>query len=230
MHNVDFHRPKNAAELAEVLQSTGGRIVAGCTDVLPRAHRGRFPADCLVDISRVKELRYIREASDQIQIGALATHADLANSALLQEAAPALVQAAATVGCPQTRNRGTLGGNLSNASPAADSAPPLLVLDARIQLVGSQSHRTMPLTDFFQGPGQTALLSGEYVEGVSFERPFGRWGSSFLKLGKRTGMAISIVSVAVLLAVAPDGSISTARVAMGSVPLCRFAVRMPKRL
>src|SRR5689334_1109383 len=121
MHNVDFYRPETAAELAEILQSTGGRIVAGCTDILPRARRGRFPGDCLIDISRIKELRYIREAGDQIQIGALSTHTDLADSALLKKVAPALVQAAATVGCPQTRNRGTLGGNLSNASPAADS-------------------------------------------------------------------------------------------------------------
>ena len=75
----------------------------------------------------------------------------------------------------------------------------------------------MPLADFFRGPGQTALVSGEYVEGVSFEHPSGRWGSTFLKLGRRSGMAISIVSVAVFLALAADGSISTARVALGSV-------------
>jgi carbon-monoxide dehydrogenase medium subunit len=98
----------------------------------------------------------------------------VADSALLQEAAPALVQAAATVGCPQTGNRGTLGGNLSNASPAADSAPPLLVLDADIQLVGSQGHRIRPLVDFFQGPGLTALVGGEYEAGVSFDRPSAR--------------------------------------------------------
>lgn len=217
MHTVDFYCPNSASELVKILQDTDARIIAGCTDILPRARQGRFQADCLVDISRIKELRYIREADNQIQIGALVTHTDMADSALLQDAAPALVQAAVTVGCPQTRNRGTLGGNLSNASPAADSAPPLLVLDAHIQLVGSQGHRIMPLADFFQGPGQTALTRGEYVERVSFDRPSGRWGSTFLKLGKRSGMAISIVSVAVWLDVAPDGAISTARVAMGSV-------------
>ncbi len=216
MPDVDFYRPNSTSELAEILQRTKGRIVAGCTDVLPRLRRGQNLTGCLVDISLVKELHFIREVNSQIQIGALSTHADLISSPLLQEVAPALVQAAATVGCPQTRNRGTLGGNLANASPAADSAPPLLVLEACVQLVRGNTRRSMPLANFLRGPGQTALNAGEYIEHVFFNRPMGRWGMAFFKLGKRVGMAISLVSAAAFLTINPDESIQTARLALGS--------------
>jgi len=216
-HDVDFYRPNTTVELAEVLQKTAGRIVAGCTDVLPGMRRGKASMDPLVDISQVQELRFIREENGRVQIGALTTHADLVGSQLLNGAAPGLVEAAATVGCPQTRNRGTLGGNLANASPAADSAPPLLVLDAGIQLVRGSTRRSVPLKDFFRGPGQTVLASGEYIEQVFFDRPSGTWGMSFFKLGKRSGMAISVVSAAALLALGPEGRIQTVRMALGSV-------------
>jgi len=156
--NIDFYRPNSTEELAVLLQKKNSRIVAGCTDVLPRMRRGQVPGDCLVDINNIKELHFILEESGQVQIGALATHAELVSTQIIHDASPALAEAAASIGSPQTRNRGTLGGNLANASPAADTAPPLLVLDAGISLNNDGKQRSVPLQDFFCGPGQTVLI------------------------------------------------------------------------
>ena len=217
LENNDYYRPNTKEELTEILRQTTGKIVAGCTDMLPRMRRGQVPGDCLVDINNIKELHFIREENGQVQIGALATHAELVSSQIIQDASPALAEAAASIGSPQTRNRGTLGGNLANASPAADTAPPLLVLDAGVKLNNDGKPRSVPLEDFFCGPGQTVLTSGEYIEHVFFNRPTGQWGMAFFKLGKRKGMAISVVSAAAFLSLGSDGTIKTARVALGSV-------------
>jgi len=225
MLDFDYYTAETTAELAGILERTGAKIVAGGTDVLPRLRRGQFAADCLVDASRLADLRYIREADGLIHIGALSTHADLVASPLVWQNAPALAQAAATVGCPQTRQRGTLGGNLANASPAADSAPPLLTLDAVVHLTSGRGKRAVALKDFFSGPGQTCLAESEYIESISFPKPAGRWGAAFYKLGKRSGMAISIVSAAAYLELGADGHLHAARLALGSVAPC--PVRSP---
>jgi CO/xanthine dehydrogenase FAD-binding subunit len=217
MFDFDYYRPESTVELKEVINRTKGRLLAGGTDILPNLRRGQFFSASLIDISRLSELRFICEADGKIEIGALTTHADLVTSPLLQQAAPALVQAAATIGCPQTRQRGTLGGNLANASPAADTAPPLLTLAADLQLIGVGTARTVRLSDFFIGPGETCLNAGEYIHSVTFRRPSGRWGAAFEKLGKRNGMAISLASAAAYLEIGADGRLQIARLALGSV-------------
>jgi CO/xanthine dehydrogenase FAD-binding subunit len=217
MIDFDYLQPTTADELASMLARTQGRVVAGGTDILPRMRRGQFVAECLVDISRLADLRFVRAVDGRIEIGALTTFAELEAAALLQGSAPALVQAAASVGCPQTRQRGTLGGNLANASPAADSAPPLLVLDADVTICSAAGARTVALRDFFAGPGKPCLEPGEYIHAVSFCCPTGRWGAEFAKLGKRSGMAISVASAAASLELDGEGLIRVARVAFGSV-------------
>src|SRR5271157_466652 len=205
MFELEFHSPETAEELNVLLEQTKGQVVAGGTDVLPQLRRGQLRSTCLVDITRLKQLRFIRDVDGYIHIGALTTYAEVIASPLLQLAAPALVTAAATVGCPQTRYRGTLGGNLANASPAADSAPPLLSLEAKASLASIRGERSIPLQDFFSGPGKTNLAPTEYITSISFCRPAGRWGTAFYKLGKRNGMAISIVSAAAYLELDLDG-------------------------
>lgn len=217
MFDFEYYRPECTAELSEVFHRTGGRLVAGGTDVLPLLRRGQFFPNSLIDISRLSELRFIRSVGDQIEIGALTTHAELVASPLLQQVAPALVQAASTIGCPQTRQRGTIGGNLANASPAADSAPPLLALAAELHLTETGTARSIPLCEFFTGPGKTCLEAGEYIERVSFRRPSGPWGAAFEKLGKRNGMAIAVASAAAYLELGEDGRLQVARLALGSV-------------
>jgi CO/xanthine dehydrogenase FAD-binding subunit len=217
MQDFDFLMPQTLDELKIVLNETGGRIVAGGTDVIPRMRRGMFSASTLVDASRIDVLRFIEQKDGQIQIGALVTHQEIVDSALLKETAPSLVEAAATVGCIQTRNRGTLGGNIANASPAADTIPPLLTLNAEVRLVSQKGERNLLLDEFLLAPGKTALLPGEFIHSAIFPRLTGVWGTSYLKLGKRNGMAISVVNAAALIVLDSSGKIKGVRLALGSV-------------
>lgn len=225
MQEFDFASPQTLDAACHLLAQTGGRVVAGGTDVIPRLQRHMFPATALVDISRLDALRFITAENGEIRIGALTTYAEMLESPLLQEAAPVLLEAALTVGCPQTRCRGTLGGNIANASPAGDTLPPLLVLDAAVTLVSAKGQRVLPLSDVLLGPGQTAIQAGEVLHSVAFHQPAQPYGSAFVKLGKRKGMNIAVVSVAALLCLAADGTIAEARVAFGSV--APTAVRSP---
>jgi CO/xanthine dehydrogenase FAD-binding subunit len=136
---------------------------------------------------------------------------------LLQSANPALVAAAASVGCRQTRHRGTLGGNIANASPAADTVPPLLAFDAQLRLLRKDGERSMSLREFLVGPGETKLEQGELIHSITFTRLSGCWGATYQKVGKRNGMAISVVGVAAAVVLDSAGMIQDARVALGSV-------------
>jgi CO/xanthine dehydrogenase FAD-binding subunit len=216
MQAFEFHSPASLAEFSRVLADTGGSVLAGGTDILPRLRRDRFHVTHLVDASRLAELRFIRREGSQVCMGAMTTHSQLSGSALIRSVAPALAEAAESVGCVQTRSRATLGGNIANASPAGDSLPPLLVLDAVIIVDGAYGTRLLRLADFLLGPGQTALRKGEYLHSVRFPVQAGG-GQAFLKLGKRSGMAISVANVAALIVVDANGIIATARLALGSL-------------
>lgn len=226
MQEFDFLRAETLDDLCRLLAETGGRVIAGGTDVLVQMQHDRFPASCLVDATRIAALRFVEADGPRVHIGALTTYADVLTSSLLREAAPALIQAAEKVGAPQTRARGTLGGNIANASPAGDTLPPLLALDAQVRLVRQGGDRTLSLRDVLIGPGKTCLAPGEVIHSVSFERPPEPWGMVYLKLGNRNGMSIAVASVAVLLALNPDGTIAQARIALGSV--APTAVRSPQ--
>lgn len=217
MQEFDFFRPDSLGELVKILDETGGRVVAGGTDVIPRMRRDLFSTPVLVDASHIAELNFIEAADDQIAIGAMTTHQEIADSALLQSANPALAVAAASVGCSQTRHRGTLGGNIANASPAADTVPPLLVFDAQVRLLRKDGERSISLREFLVGPGKTNLEPGELIHSVTFTRLSGRWGAAYQKVGKRNGMAISVVGVAAVVVLDAAGMVQDARVALGSV-------------
>jgi CO/xanthine dehydrogenase FAD-binding subunit len=162
-------------------------------------------------------LSYIEPKNGSIQIGGLTNYMKLINSPLLQAEAPLLVQAAELVGAVQTRYRGTLGGNIANASPAGDTLPPLLALNATVTLISATGERTLPLADLLQGPGKTALASNEVIHHISFDRLPANAKSIFLKLGNRQGMAIAVVSVALLLQVDRNNRVEEARIALGAV-------------
>ena len=226
MQEFDFQQPTSLSELVAILDDTGGRVIAGGTDVIPRMRHDLFSAATLVDASRVAELNFLEKRDDEIAIGALTTHDQVMRSDLLMAANPALVQAAASVGCNQTRQRGTLGGNLANASPAADCVPPLSVFNARLRLLAKDGERILPLADFFSGPGKTQLKSTEIIHSILFKPLDGAWGAAFQKMGKRSGMAIAVVSAAAALTLDETGTITDARIALGSV--APTVVRSPK--
>lgn len=218
MFDCDLWVPRTLTELTQMLNDPTARILAGGTDLIPRMQRStaNLPKS-LIDISHLQELRYIQQREDCIEIGALTSHAELLSSPLLLQSTPALTEACASIGAPQTRARGTLGGNLANASPAADSAVALLALDAQIVLSSTAGDRQMPLADFFIGPGKTELQVGEFIHHVRIPLPGGIWGSTFLKLGRRKGMAVAVASSAVYLELNGTGKVQCIRAAFGSV-------------
>jgi CO/xanthine dehydrogenase FAD-binding subunit len=214
MQEIEFLAAATLDDAYRLLGDTGGRVIAGGTDVIVQMQRGAFPAGTLIDVSGITDLRFIRAETGRISVGALTTYADVLASRLLHKVAPALVEAAATVGAPQTRSRGTVGGNIGNASPAGDLLPPLLALDATVRLSSAAGIRFLPLNEMLVGPRQTRLASGEIIHSLSFERPLSPSGAVFLKLGNRSGMAIAVVNAAVTLVLDAPGRIAAGRVAV----------------
>lgn len=216
MTAFEFKSPGTLQEACRLLAVAGSRPIAGGTDVIPQMRDGRFQAAALIDLSRIAGLDAIERVNGDISIGSLATYTTMAKSSLLQEYAPFLPQVCEMVGGVQTQNRGTLGGNIVNASPAGDTLPVLLALDATIDLSSETGERSLPLADFLLGPGHTALLPGEIVRQIRF-RPLPKGALSlFLRLGNRRGMLISIVSAALVLQV-DDEMVRDCRIALGAV-------------
>ena len=226
MLEFDYQKPETLDELIHTLGQDGGCIIAGGTDVIPRMRHNLIQATTVIDISRLTELSFIQQDQNQIRIGALTTHQALVDSSLVQTTNPALTSAAASVGCRQTRHRGTLGGNIGNASPAADTIPALLVFDAQVYLLGEAGKRQIGLVDFILGPGKTQLYAGEIIHSISYAPFDGAWGAAFQKLGKRNGMAIAVVSAAAAIQLDGQGHVREARLALGSV--APTVVRSPK--
>jgi CO/xanthine dehydrogenase FAD-binding subunit len=187
---------------------------------------GRFRARRLIDLTRQPDLRFIEGQNGRMRIGALTTYAQMIASPLLQTEAPALVQASSVVGSVQTRHRGTLGGNIGNASPAGDTLPPLLVLNAEVTLVSAEGERSLALVELLQGPGQTAIGAHEMIHHVSIERPGPNASSILMRLGNRRGMAVSVASVALLLRLGEGRVVDEARIALGAV--APTAIRCPR--
>lgn len=209
-------RPASLDEAVRALAEPGAVAVAGCTDLLVVDTATRRRHDRVVDVHRLPELRGVRVDGDALDLGAALTFTELRRSAEVQRHAPALAQAAATVGGWQIQNRGTLGGNIANASPAGDSLPALLALDAELVLVGPGGERRLPYGDFHVGYRATALGPGELIARVRVPIPPDGHLQAFEKVGTRQAQAISKVVVA--LAARRDGGVlRDVRLAAGSV-------------
>jgi CO/xanthine dehydrogenase FAD-binding subunit len=167
MHPFDLCSPHTVELARRALAERSGRTVAGGTDLIPQMRAGRLTVERLVDLSRLHDLRHIACEGGMPHIGALTTFAGLLRSPLVIQRAPALAQAAALVSAVQTRNRGTIGGNTANASPAGDTLPPLLAMDVLVTLVSACGQRAVPLADLLLGPGETAIADDEILHHVS---------------------------------------------------------------
>jgi CO/xanthine dehydrogenase FAD-binding subunit len=194
-------------------------VLAGGTDFFPaqtarRAWLEKAPQNVL-DIWGLDELRGIRRGEDGTSFGALTTWTEICD-AELPPAFDGLQLAAREVGGRQVQNRGTIAGNICNASPAADGVPPLLALDAKVEIASVRGRRSMPLAEFITGNRRTTLAPDELVTAVHAPRQTPEARSIFLKLGARSYLLISIVSVAVLLEQDADGSIGQAAIAVGA--------------
>jgi carbon-monoxide dehydrogenase medium subunit len=198
MPNFDYHRPSTLEEAFHLkTELPNARFVAGGTDVMVRVREGRLRPGALVSLTRVRELAGIRHG-DEIRIGALTRVSDLLRDAQLASSVPVLLLAARTLGSVQIRNLATVGGNLCNASPCADLAPPLLVFDARVAILSPAGEREMPLDDFFVAPGEARIGPDEIVSEIRFARPDPASRATFIKKS-RVKMDISIASLAARL-------------------------------
>ncbi len=194
------------------------RVLAGGTDVLIELRRGSGKAPAiLLDIARLAALSGITESNGSITVGPLTTHADLMRSELVRKFAPLLSAAAAAIGSPQIRARGTIGGNVMNAAACADTVPALLALGATVTLQSRSGSRELQLADLFVKPYQTKAAPGELLAAIRFPRLSPAARSAFIKLGRRNALAISRLSVAAILELGRDGTITEARIVPGAV-------------
>ena len=198
-------------------------MLAGGTDLMVGASADLGPGP-VMDISRVAELKGVTVDGDSVLIGGGTTWSELV-AADLPHGFDGMKAAALEVGSIQIQNRGTIAGNLCNASPAADGVPPLLTLDAELEIQASGTQRRMPVADFITGNRKTLLQPGELVTAIRTPRKLAEGRSTFLKLGSRRFLVISIVSVAALLVV-ENGRIAAARVAVGACSA--VAKRLPE--
>jgi CO/xanthine dehydrogenase FAD-binding subunit len=197
----DVKVPATLEEACEILWQARGnaRIIGGGTDLVISLRNRKINPVCLIDITRIQEIRRIEEDDGHILIGAAATHADICSSPLVMRYGKVLSDATSLIGSPQIRNLGTIGGNIVNASPAADTLPPLMVLDARVKVVSKEGERELPFRDLFDGPYKTILKPHEILSRIAFRKLPKGWGSSFVRLARRGAMAIARMSVAVVI-------------------------------
>lgn len=225
MQDFEYLCPKSVEKCCALLRKYGkeAAVIAGGTDILVQLREGskRFGTmKYLIDISSIPELKAITENGDEIEIGALATHTEIAKSSLVKEYGFLLTVACESVGSPQIRNLGTLGGSICNASPAADPLTPLMVLEAEAVIASQEMIRREKVRNLFVKSGTLDLKEGEFITGFVFKKmPVDSVGT-FEKLGRRKALAISRMNVAVTMKLDEEGKICEAKICPG----CVFAV------
>jgi carbon-monoxide dehydrogenase medium subunit len=212
----EYHAPKTLDDALMIMNTVDSpKPVIGGTDLIPLMRDSVCCPTNVVDINNISELNYIREDEGFICIGATTTLNQLASSPYLERTF-ALVEAVKRIGSPQIRNRGTVTGNICNASPAADSAPPLLIYEAEVKVESVNDERIIPLQELFLGPKINSLEPNELLTEIRFQRPPESSGSSFKRIGRRKSFTLSVVSAAAYLEM-DDDVCKEARVAFGSV-------------
>ena len=209
-----YLRPETIDEALQALASRPLTVIAGGTDFYP-ARVGKPLDDDVLDITRLRALRGISEQADGYRIGALTTWTDVIE-ARLPGWFDGLKMAAREVGGMQIQNAGTIAGNICNASPAADGVPPLMSLDASVELSAARGKRTVPPDAFITGNRRTVRAADEIVTAILVPKPKRPAAATFLKLGARRYLVISIAMVGAAVERAPDGTVAAARIAVGS--------------
>lgn len=216
---MKYVAPKTLSETLALIGKFQGmtKLIAGGTNVIPDLRAKKIQPQALIDLSHLRNLSYIKEEKRRVRIGSLTTISEIASSKVIQKYAPIISEAAKQLGNPLVRNRATVAGNLADASPAADTAVPLLALEAVVVMeMDGGKRRQIPIDQFFIGPNQTVLKKGEMIKEIFFPKPNSNAKMGYLKLGLRNAMAISVVSLAVLLEMAGKRCTRT-RIALGAV-------------
>lgn len=209
---------RNIEEVLDILnkEKEKAKILAGGTDVLVKIRNKAIEPEILIDITKIKELRFIKEENGFIEIGAASTFTDIVKSEIFENNLYGFKKACKLVGSPQIRNKGTIGGNIINGSSAADSIPPLLCLEAVLVYRSKDSEREVSLEEFYTDKENKNIRQNELLTEIRFKRPEGRL--SFSKLGLRKALAIARISNSILLKV-EEGKIVDAKVASGALGL-----------
>ena len=216
---MDYRSPRSVKETVDLLAEHDGaaHVLAGGTDLLVKLRAGFVAPRLVVDVKAIPQLRAIDTDARGFRIGAAVSCAEIGEHAALAAAWPGVVEALQLIGSTQIQGRASLGGNLCNASPAADSVPALIAAGALCQVAGPGGEREVPVEKIVTGPGRTSLARGEFVVAFGLDRPRARSGDAYLRLIPRTEMDIAVVGAGVALTLDEAGVCTHARVALGAV-------------
>jgi CO/xanthine dehydrogenase FAD-binding subunit len=215
-----YFAPQKIEEALEILSRYGKKIkvIAGGTDLLVQYYDRLYEVNSWLDLKNIKELKDIRINKNQIEIGAMVTHTQLEKSEDIKKYFPVLSQAAADIGSPQIRNRGTIGGNIVNASPAGDLLAPLMAYDAQFKLLSLQKEALISAEEFFIGPKKTILEPAQLLTGIILPLPSERTFGCWIKIGKRKALIIATITLALVVEMVEDNkTVKDVRTCLGSV-------------
>ena len=216
---MQYEAPTTVDQAVALLKkwANTSRVLAGGTDLLVQLRSGMIEPELIVDIKKIPEVRSIRKEGGKFRVGAAVTGAELGEHSNLKAAWPGVVEAAELIGSTQIQGRASLGGNLCNASPAADAVPALVAAGAICMIAGPNGRRELPVEGICTGPGQTSLAPGEFVVSFLFPIPKPRSGDAYLRFIPRTEMDIAVVGVGIHLSLDAENACLGARVAVGAV-------------
>jgi len=214
----DYKVPKSLDDAVSLLAADpdGAKILAGGHSLIPAMKLRLAQPQTLIDIARLKDLAYIREAGDQILIGATTTHYQIESSELLQNICPLLPECAASIGDVQVRNKGTIGGSVAHSDPAGDWPAAVIALRAQLLLTGPNGNRTVNADDFFVDLLTTDLRPGEILREIRIKKPTGRFGQAYQKV-RHPASGFAVVGIAVSLNLKADGSCESASIGVTGV-------------
>ena len=219
MNESKYLSPKTTEEAVSLISrhKAKAKIIAGGTDLVPQMKKGEVSPQVVVSISGVSDLNYISyDQATGLRLGTLIPISAIESSPIIKSKFPMLAEAAGTLGSPVIRQRATIGGNLCNAAPSADTAPALLVLGAKMKLVSTKGERLIPIEDFFTGPGKTVLKSGEMLTEIQIPNMPPQSGAAYVKQKRRLGADLAVVGVATLV-VKENTLLKDVKIALGAV-------------
>jgi len=215
-----FFAPQKIEEALEILSGYGKeiKIIAGGTDLLIQYYDRLYEVNGWLDLRNILELKEIKIHQNQMEIGVMVTHAQLEKSEDIKKYFPILSKAAADIGSPQIRNRGTIGGNIVNASPAGDLLAPLMAYDAQFMLLSIQGEKIVSAEDFFLGPKKTILEPAQLLTRIILPLPSERTYGCWIKIGKRKALIIATITLALIVEMDEDNkTVKDVRTCLGSV-------------
>ncbi len=219
MKNFNYFAPKSLSEAYDILARYSERsfLMAGGTDLMVQMKAKSIAPECVVDLKGLG-LNYIKAMDDGLAVGAATTLHDIESSALIQEKCPVMAATCSEMACYSIRHLGTIGGNLCNASPAADTAPPLIVLGAKVKINGPDGERVVSIEDLFTGPRKTLLKKSEILTEIQIPYLPPHSGAVYLKYKRNEGMDLALVGVGVCLVLDSSGTnCQDVRIALGAM-------------